>query len=273
MTASSHTFTIAQISDIHTGSSYFDERLMEATIEEINELAPDILVVAGDLTSNGYRDEFVRAAEYIDSIEVANKIVIPGNHDARNVGYVHFQDIFGNPNRSYDFTMADGTPVRVVSVDSGKPDLNDGEVGRGAYPEISQAMKSDGSTFRVFLLHHHLLPVPGTGRERNIVLDAGDVLALLRGLDVHLVLSGHKHVPYVWPLADIILVVSGTATTWRIRGYTEPSYTVIKMKEGHLSIFDWYPGRGKELEARYDLKHRQLMEKRHAIEQRLLKKV
>ncbi len=269
----SRTFTIAQISDIHTGSSFFDENLMNSVIREINEMQPDIFIVAGDLTSNGYRDEFELAAEYIDKIEVANKIVLPGNHDARNVGYLHFRDLFGNPNRRYDFEMPDGTPVRVVAVDSGKPDINDGEVGRGAYPDISQGMKSDGGVFRVFLIHHHLLPVPGTGRERNIVLDAGDVLALLRSLDVNLVLSGHKHVPYVWPLADMILAVSGTATTWRIRGYTEPSYMVLKMEEGHLSIFDRYPGRGKELEARYDLRHRQLMEKRQAIEERLLKEV
>lgn len=267
------TFTIAQISDIHTGSQYFDENLMKATIAEINELEPDILVVAGDLTSNGYKDEFVQAAGYIDKMQVENKIVIPGNHDARNVGYLHYRDIFGNPNRSYNFTMPGERPLRVVTVDSGKPDINDGEVGRGAYPEISQGLKSDENTFRIFILHHHLLSIPGTGRERNIVLDAGDVLALLRSLDVHLVLSGHKHVPYVWPLADMICVVSGTCTTWRIRGYTEPCYSVITLEDGNLSVFDRYPGRGRELEARYDLKHRQLMEKRHAIEEKLLKEV
>lgn len=265
-------FTIAQMSDIHTGSSYFDKSLMTATIAELNELQPDILVVAGDLTSNGYKDEFSEAADWLGKIEVDNKIIIPGNHDARNVGYLHFRDIFGNPSRHYDFQMPNGRPVRVVTVDSGKPDINDGEVGRGAYPGISQGLKSDEDTFRIFVLHHHLLPIPGTGRERNIVWDAGDVLALLRSLDVHLVLSGHKHVPYVWPLADMICVVSGTCTTWRIRGYTEPCYTVIQVEESRLSIFDHYPGRGKELEARYDLKHEQLIEKREAIEKKLLRR-
>ncbi len=267
------TFIIAQISDIHTGSQYFDENLMKSTIAEINGLEPNLLVVAGDLTSNGYRNEFTQAAEFIGQIEVANKIVIPGNHDARNVGYLHFRDIFGNPSRHYDFTMPDGQPLRVVTVDSGKPDINDGEVGRGAYPEISQGLKSGDDAFRIFVLHHHLLPIPGTGRERNIVLDAGDVLALLRSLDVHLVLSGHKHVPYVWPLADMICVVSGTCTTWRIRGYTEPCYSVMRLEEGRLSVFEHYPGRGRELAARHDLQHRQLMEERQPIEDKLLKEL
>lgn len=263
-------FTIAQISDIHTGSQYFDENLMKSTIAELNQLQPDILVVAGDLTSNGYKVEFQEAADWIEKFEIANKIVIPGNHDARNVGYLHFRDIFGSPNRAYDVAMADGRNCRVATCDSGKPDINDGEVGRGAYPEISQNLKSDGDAFRIFVLHHHLISIPGTGRERNIVLDAGDVLALLRSLDVHLVLSGHKHVPYVWPLADMICVVSGTCTTWRIRGYTEPCYSMIQLEDERLSIFERYPGRTKELAASYDLRHQQLIQKRQAIEEKLL---
>lgn len=267
------TFTIAQISDIHTGSQYFDEKLMTAMIAEINEMQPDIMIVAGDLTSNGYKQEFDEAVAWIDQFDVEDKIVIPGNHDARNVGYLHFRDIYGNPNRRYDFPMPDGRNLRVVTVDSGKPDINDGEVGRGAYPEISQNMKSDDDSLRVFVLHHHLISVPGTGRERNIVLDAGDVLALLQSLDVHLVLSGHKHVPYVWPLADMIFVVSGTCSTWRIRGYTEPCYSVIQIEDGRLSVFERYPGRAKELAASYDLRHQQLMAKRQTMEETFLKQM
>ena len=32
---------------------------------------------------------------------------------------------------------------------------------------------------KVFVLHHHLLPIPGTGRERSTVMDAGDLLEVL----------------------------------------------------------------------------------------------
>ena len=45
-------------------------------------------------------------------------------------------------------------------------------------------------------------PMPGTGRERNIVNDAGDTLETLQRANVDLVLSGHKHVPYAWRLED-----------------------------------------------------------------------
>ena len=68
--------------------------------------------------------------------------------------------------------------------------------------------------------------MPGTGRERNQVLDAGDVISLLRQLSVDLVLSGHRHVPYVWPVAGIVsvvLVVWSSAWTCATRSWSSRS--------------------------------------------------
>ena len=86
--------------------------------------------------------------------------------------------------------------VTVVAVDSTEPDLDHGQIGRGRY-RLDRAASSPPSRadLRIFVLHHHLLPVPGTGRERNVVYDAGDVIECLLRAGVHLVLSGHKHVP------------------------------------------------------------------------------
>ena len=61
-------------------------------------MQPDVVVISGDLTSNGFKDEYVLAREYLDSIECESMVVIPGNHDSRNVGYVHFEELFGERN-------------------------------------------------------------------------------------------------------------------------------------------------------------------------------
>ena len=71
------------------------------------------------------------------------------------------------------------------------------------------------------MLHHHLLPVPGTGRERNVVYDAGDAIECLLRAGVHLVLSGHKHVPYAWRLENLFVVNTGTVSSLRLRGNTQ----------------------------------------------------
>ena len=96
------------------------------------------------------------------------------------------------------------------------------------------------------MLHHHLLPVPGTGRERNVVHDAGDALECLLRSGVHLVLSGHKHVPYAWRLENLFVVNAGTASTTRVRGKTKPCYNVIEATQERVTVFRKYPFHDRE---------------------------
>jgi 3',5'-cyclic AMP phosphodiesterase CpdA len=255
--------TIVQISDIHCGHISFEPQLMEKCIEETLQLKPDLVVIAGDLTSEGYAPQFRQAKKYLDRLSSLEMIVIPGNHDLMNVGFLHFRDAFGKSDRvmRVPFSGSDGVqPDRyatVVAVNSSKPDLADGEIGHLRYDWIRQSFEWPDD-YRVFILHHHLVSVPGTGRERNIVWDAGDVLALLAELDVHLVLSGHKHVPNVWQFGSMLLVNSGTASTGRVRGYTRPSYNVIEITDERVRITQRYPGLGEIVAAHYSHDERRL---------------
>ncbi|MFA5801114.1 MAG: metallophosphoesterase [Thermoleophilia bacterium] len=250
--AESHDFyTIAQFSDIHCGDARFDAQLAEALVSEVNDANPDLTVVAGDLTADGYREQFDEAKSYIDRVKCEQVIVIAGNHDCRNVGYLHFEELFGP--RHYkaaelDFKLCcvpgeEGTQqkVKILAMDSNKPDLNDGEIGRDNFTWIDNEFPNERD-YKIFLLHHHLVGIPGTGRERNVVWDAGDVLERLRAVDVNLVLCGHRHVPYTWPLANMLIVSSGTGSTWRTRGYTQPSYNVIRIDPEMVTITTKVPG-------------------------------
>ena len=236
-------FVIAQFSDIHCGDPRFDEHMLERVIREVNEAEPDVVVIPGDLTVSGYRDEYELAHTHIEKIECPNVVVVPGNHDSRNVGYTHFLDFFGK--RWQCVEMGFGLDVggvsqdriRIVTCDSSKPDLDDGEVGRHRYDWFSEQLgPSDEEIFKVVALHHHLVGIPSTGRERNIVLDAGDVLEILAEHDVDLVLAGHKHVPYVWPISGMLVVTSGTASTWRTRANIPPSYNLITVQHDRATV-------------------------------------
>jgi 3',5'-cyclic AMP phosphodiesterase CpdA len=105
---------------------------------------------------------------------------------------------------------------------------------------------------KIFVIHHHLIPIPGTGRERNIIYDAGDVLELLADTEVDLVLSGHKHVPYSWKLENMFIVNAGTASTTRLRGNTRPCYNVIEIEDGRVKVFRKYPFKDRELIVDFD---------------------
>ena len=234
-------FVIAHISDLHCGETYFESNLLERAISEVNDLEPDIVIVSGDLTTFGFKHEYQLAREYIDRIRCESVVVIPGNHDSRNVGYVHFEELFGD---RQSVLRKDG--VTVVAVDSTEPDLDHGQIGRGRYRWIEEQFAGGESRFRIFVLHHHLLPVPGTGRERNVVYDAGDAIECLQRAGVHLVLSGHKHVPYAWRLENLFVVTTGTVSSLRLRGNTRPCYNVVEINGSHVSISRRHPFHGEE---------------------------
>jgi len=233
-------FKIAHISDLHCGSQYFVPELLTSAIDEINQYAPDVTIVSGDLTNEGFLPEFELAQDYLDRLHCEHLVVIPGNHDARNVGYEHFEDVFGS--RTSDLYTDD---LAIVAVDSSEPDLNHGTVGRGQYKWIEDCFDREAA-LKVFVLHHHLVPVPGTGRERNVVYDAGDTLECLGRSGVNLVLSGHKHVPYAWRFENMFLVSTGTVSTMRVRGRTRPCYLMIEGKGDQVTITRHFPGVGSD---------------------------
>src|SRR5215213_7624256 len=111
---------ICQISDIHCGSPYFIPDLLERSILEINDLDPTAVVVSGDLTDAGYRQEFEDAAEYIR--------------------HIRCERLLGERYSILDFEEA-----VMVAVDSSEPDLDDGRVGREHYEFIHEtfAMAED----------------------------------------------------------------------------------------------------------------------------------
>ncbi len=236
---------IVQMSDIHVGSGLFDPGLLSAAIEETNALEPDLVAVAGDLTMEGYRWEFDEAREYLDRLTCPSVLYAMGNHDAKNVGYRHFEDVFGLRERSMIVPVPEGE-AKVVALDSTKPDLDEGEVGREHYAWLDREFRGWDRGPRILIVHHHILAVPGTGRDVNNLRDAGDVMAILREVGVDMVLSGHRHVPYVWSISGIRVVHSGTVSTYRIRGTMPPSYNVVELGPEKVTITLKEPGKGEE---------------------------
>jgi Icc protein len=240
---------IAQISDLHCGSIYYRPHLAATVVAEVNELSPDVVVVTGDLTDMGFADEYLQARALLDDIACDRMLVIPGNHDARNVGEVHFESLFGP--RDSEITL-DG--VHLLGIDSSEPDLDSGRVGRDGYRRIEERF-AEPSDFNIVAIHHHLLPVPGTGRERNIVADAGDVLRVLTANETDLVLCGHKHVPNVWRMEDLFIVNAGTACSVRLRGRERPCYNVIELFENRVRVTRCYTGAEREVVADFRKAH------------------
>ncbi len=217
---------IVQISDIHCGSPLFNEDIMKEVINQVNEIKPDLLVITGDLTMDGYYHEYKMALKYINQFEVKKKLIVPGNHDSRNVGYRTFEKLIGNPFR----TIKLNDNIIVCGVDSSEPDLDDGQLGRYNTMKLKRIF-SRNYTFRALAFHHHLISVPNSGREMNILRDAGDVLKMIVKSKVNLIMSGHKHIPHLWNFEGIKILTCATTTDGRIRGIYKNSYNIITITD------------------------------------------
>src|ERR671921_702506 len=211
---------IAQISDTHVGDDLFRPALLLSVFEE--------------------------AKGYLDRIECPNVVMAMGNHDAMNSGYRYFEEFFGMRERAVTVSTPEGEVAKVVVLDSSKPDLDDGEVGREHYAWLDSEFRDWTRGPKILVLHHHLMAVPSTGRDVDILLDAGEVMAILRELKVDMVLAGHRHVPYVWSISGVRVVHSGTASSMRVRGTMPPSYNVIEIDDQSVRITLKQPAKGKE---------------------------
>ena len=221
---------IAHISDLHLTGSNFVPEWGENALDILKSIKPELALITGDLTDEGYAHEYDIAKEYVDRIEVKNKIVIPGNHDSRNAGHGIFEELFGTRFPSYEQDR-----LVILGLDSTEPDIDDGHVGRENYDMIKEKFSEKGM-MKVLALHHHLVAIPGTGRERNIAVDAGQVLRLCNELGVDFVLSGHKHLPWVWKIERFYLITAGTATSRRLKGKSYPSFNVMEIEDESVTV-------------------------------------
>uniref|UniRef100_UPI002584C1EB metallophosphoesterase family protein n=1 Tax=uncultured Methanobrevibacter sp. TaxID=253161 RepID=UPI002584C1EB len=85
---------IVHISDLHISELGFEEDVFIKAVAEINAINPDMIILTGDLTNNGYYSEFIQATKYLEMFD-APLFAVPGNHDARNLGYETFEELIG----------------------------------------------------------------------------------------------------------------------------------------------------------------------------------
>lgn len=227
----SERYTIAHISDIHVGEYGFREDKFLECIREVNELSPDLTVITGDLTFGGLPNEFEGAKKLIDKLDL-KPLVVMGNHDAKNVGYKFFEEHFGERMVEYEDDV-----VFLVGVDSTQPDVDEGHIGREFMTYIHKTLSNaPQNKIKVFMLHHHLVPVPMAGRERDILVDAGEILKMLIEDDVDLVLCGHRHIPWVWKIENMHIIHSGTAGSPRTKELRDQSYIITRIYDDKLSV-------------------------------------
>jgi 3',5'-cyclic AMP phosphodiesterase CpdA len=163
---------ILHISDTHVGSDvHFNEAALTSVLEEIRTGRFDLVVHTGDLTQDGEEAQYQKVSRLFAGLDTP-VIFMPGNHDARAGGLDLFERYVGPPNGVTEI----GDAV-IIHVNSAFEDANEGRVGMIRFNMIREALsRYSHKKIKVVAMHHHIIPVPMSGRERNILQNAGDIL-------------------------------------------------------------------------------------------------
>jgi len=221
---------IAHISDIHFNyGTDFNPKVYEKAVKMLNKTKPDLVFVTGDLTTDGLLSEYDLAKEKINEIDV-KPAVVPGNHDEKNLGFKLFYEVFGESDfiKSYD-------DINLVGLASSEPDKDDGRLGRGRHERIEQAIKKKNK-MPIIGFHHHLIPVPNSGREANIIEDAGETLDIILKNEIPLVLMGHRHVSWAVKIHKTLLVNAGTFSCNRTRAHLGNTFNIIDIDKNKIEV-------------------------------------
>ena len=218
---------LVQISDIHCGP-IFGRETFRASVKEINDMSPDVVLVTGDLTEDGLMSEFKMAAKELGEIKAGKIIYVSGNHDYRSTGYLLFREYFP----FLQVTELEDVVITVLS--SARPDRDDGEVGHRQNLWLESTLEKYEDRVKIVAIHHHIIPVPDTGADQITVIDAGDALRSLTKSKVDLVLCGHRHRPWRWRLEEMQVVHAGSVSCEKLRGFFLNSYNVINVKNREI---------------------------------------
>ena len=236
---------IVHLTDLHFGLHRTD--LVEPLRGAIRDIAPDLVVVSGDLTQRARAGQFRAAMAFLRGLGV-EFMLIPGNHDLPLFNpLARLLNPFGAYRRG---AARDMTPVvqvgrvRLFGINTADPFQWRGGVARmDQVARICQALQAGPQDGLNILVCHHPLEEP-PGFERGETQNALEVTQMLTAAGMHVVLSGHLH---HWNIGlgisdtvarPLLQIQTGTALCSRI-GERDHGFCVLEAEATTLRAARW----------------------------------
>lgn len=248
---------VLHLSDTHFGTELAP--VVEAVLALARELAPDVVVLSGDITQRARRRQFAAASAFLSSLGQPT-LVIPGNHDIPlfNVAARIFNP-YGGYKRAIGMALEpvfSNERVLAIGVNTTRPSRHkNGEVSREQIERVcTQLQQARPEQLRIVVVHQPVRAVVESDTANLLIgRDAAVPAWVDAGMDM--VLGGHIHLPYVAPLPTnsgrrAWAVQAGTAVSRRVRGAIPNSVNVIEhhLDGGRLNccVQRWdYDGNGR----------------------------
>ncbi len=237
---------LVHISDIHFGKA--NGSVVDRLVEKIIEIAPDLLVVSGDLTQRARKTQFAEARSFLDQLPMP-QIVVPGNHDVPlfNI-FLRFRAPLANYKRfitSDMFPFFEDDEMVVLGVNTARSfALKGGRIGKEQVDVIREKMCDLDEKLAKIIVTHHPFDLPGGFDEDDIVGRAGTYMPQIAECGADIFLSGHLHVSSITNSAhryrlesgrSALIIQAGTAASTRGRGEAN-SFNLVEIDRPFLTV-------------------------------------
>jgi len=236
--------TIVHLSDLHFGR--VDQALIAPLTRLVHALAPDVVVVSGDLTQRARTEEFLAARAFLDLLP-GPRIVVPGNHD---IALYNVASRFLAPLAKYRrYITADLAPeyvdddIAILGVNTARSlTFKDGRINHEQIAALRARLAELGDRTKVIVTHHPF-DLPDTFDKADLVDRAPLAMAMFSQCGVDLLLAGHLHAShagnsaarYQLPGYAALVVQAGTATSTRGRGEAN-SFNAIRIDGTRIEV-------------------------------------
>lgn len=237
--------TLVHLSDLHFGK--VDEQLLAPLRALVQRIAPDVVVVSGDLTQRAKSEQFEAARAWLDTLP-GPQIIVPGNHDISL--YNVFRRFLQPLTRYKRYITDDLDPIyvdeqiAVLGVNTARSlTFKDGRVNKEQIAAIKAQFDAVDPALIKIIVTHHPFDLPKTEDDDDLVDRAPMAMRAFADCGVDLLLSGHMHTSHAANTAEryeiheyaALVVQAGTATSTRGRGETN-SFNVVRVDQDRVEV-------------------------------------
>ncbi|QNA88548.1 metallophosphoesterase [Massilia sp. Dwa41.01b] len=237
--------TLIHLSDLHFGR--VDEALLGPLRDLVHSIAPDVVVVSGDLTQRARSEQFEEARAFLDTLP-GPQIVVPGNHD---ISLYNVFRRFVKPLARYKRYITDDLDpvyvddeIAVVGVNTARSlTIKDGRVNKEQVAKIREQLDGLDPKLTRIVVTHHPFDLPTSFEEDDLVDRAPMAMEVFAECGVDVLLAGHMHVSHAASTAmryridayAALVVQAGTATSTRGRGEVN-SFNVLRVEHERVEV-------------------------------------
>lgn len=237
---------MAHLSDLHFGRR-ISRAKQDALGTDLVSLRPDLIIISGDITDQGFVSQFRRARDFLQSLAIPF-ISVPGNREIcataiwewlfPPLAMRRYGSFFGDKDRI--LFRSDAERVVFFGLNSVHPLPSwPGKIARESrYWLREQAARFPGY-FKGLFLHHPVLPViRSSSFWAHSLSEAGEMLNICTQTGISLILQGHKHrssvAEIIFPERDAKVVVSACGAP--LMPHWDSTYHLVEISEHFLII-------------------------------------